>query len=152
MRRRDRNAGPSGFTLIEMLVVVAILGVVMAIMIGRGPMRSQGLQLRAAASAMVQSFRAARAAAIATNQNVIVAIDPARHVFAVGKQAPVVLAPNLTLEAPKEALPGPGTVRLIRFSPDGSSSGGEVVLGAGAKRIAITVQWLTGQVSAADAG
>ena len=153
MGRRSivESGARNGFTLIELLVVVAILAAVMAILIGRGPMRSQGLQLRAAAAAMVESFRTARAAAIATNQNVIIAIDPGRRVFAVGNQAPVQLAANLILEAPKEALAGPGTVRLIRFSPDGSASGGEVTLGSGGKRIVIAVQWLTGQVTAAEA-
>jgi hypothetical protein len=42
-------------------------------------------------------------------------------------------------------------VRLIRFSPDGSSSGGQVLLGTGRHRIGITVEWLTGQVKVADA-
>lgn len=132
-------------------MVLAILGVVLGIFIGRGPMRSQGLQLRAAAGALAQGLRAARAAAIATGQDVAVAIDPARRVFAVGNRAPVLLADGLTIEAP-EALHGPGTLRFIRFAPDGSDSGGEVVLSTGGKRVKISVQWLTGQVSVADAG
>jgi general secretion pathway protein H len=131
-------------------VVLAILGLVLGIFIGRGPMRSSGLQLRAAAGAMAQAFRSARASAIATNQPVTVAIDPARRVFSVGSKAPVLLAPELTIEAP-QALRGPGTLRLVRFSPDGSDTGGEVLLGTRGKVIAITLQWLTGQVTVSDA-
>ncbi len=123
----------------------------LGVFIGRGPMRSQGLQLRAAAGALAQGMRAARAAAIATGDDVTVTIDPARRVFAVGNRTPVLLAQGLAIEAP-EALRGPGTLRLIRFAPDGSDSGGEVVLSTGGKRIRISVQWLTGQVSVADAG
>jgi general secretion pathway protein H len=141
---------PPGFTLIEILVVLAILGLVLGIMIGRGPMRSTGLQLRAAAGAMAQNLRAARAAAIASNRQVAVAIDPARHVFSVDGRAPVLLAPDLSLDV-SDALRGPGTVRIIRFAPDGSDSGGHVVLGTGGRQVQISVQWLTGQVSVADA-
>ncbi len=139
-----------GFTLIEILVVLAILGLVLGIFIGRGPMRSSGLQLRAAAGAMAQTFSAARASAIATNQPVTVTIDPARRLFAFGGRAPVLLAPELTVEAPL-ALRGPGNLRLITFGPDGSDTGGEVVLGTGGRVITITLQWLTGQVTVADA-
>ncbi len=113
-------------------------------------MRSTGLQLRAAAGAMAQNFRAARAAAIATNHPVTVAIDPARHMFSVDGRAPVLLAPDLSLDV-SDALRGPGTVRIIRFAPDGSDSGGRVVLGTGGREVQISVQWLTGQVSVADA-
>jgi general secretion pathway protein H len=132
-------------------VVLAILGLVLGVFIGRGPMRSQGLQLRAAAGALAQGFRAARAAAIATGEDVTVSIDPARRVFAVGNHAPVLLAPDLAIEAP-EALRGPGTLRLIRFAPDGSDSGGQVIVTTGGKGVKISVQWLTGQVSVTDAG
>jgi general secretion pathway protein H len=132
-------------------VVLAILGLVLGVFIGRGPMRSQGLQLRAAAGALAQGFRAARAAAIATGEDVTVSIDPARRVFAVGNHAPVLLAPDLAIEAP-EALRGLGTLRLIRFAPDGSDSGGQVIVTTGGKGVKISVQWLTGQVSVTDAG
>jgi len=131
-------------------VVLAILGLVLGIFIGRGPMRSQGLQLRAAAGALAQGFRAARAAAIATGEDVTVAIDPARRGFAIGHHAPVQLAPGLAIEAP-DALHGPGTLRLIRFAPDGSDSGGQVIVSTGGKGVKISVEWLTGQVSVADA-
>jgi prepilin-type N-terminal cleavage/methylation domain-containing protein len=50
--RRD-----AGFTLIEILVVLAILGVALGMLIGRGPMRSRGLETRAAAGALAQSLR-----------------------------------------------------------------------------------------------
>jgi general secretion pathway protein H len=35
----------------------------------------------------------------------------------------------------------------FRFWPDGSASGGEVVLGAGGRAYVVAVQWLTGRVT-----
>jgi len=144
--RRDH-----GFTLIEILVVLAILGVVLGLMIGHGPMRSRGLQARAAAGALAQTLRAARASAIATDRDVAVAIDPARHVFAMDGGPARALAADLVVSIQPPALPGPGPVRLIRFGPDGSATGGTVLLGTGASRIGISVEWLTGRVSVTDA-
>jgi general secretion pathway protein H len=144
--RRDQ-----GFTLIEILVTLAILGVAMGLIIGRGPMNSHGLQLRAAAGAIAQSLRAARAQAIATDHDVSLAIDPVRRVFAVDDTPPHQLAPDLDVAILPPALKGPGTVRLIRFSPDGSATGGQILLGSGRPRIGIAVEWLTGKVTVADA-
>jgi general secretion pathway protein H len=141
----------AGFTLIEILVVLAILGVVLGIMIGRGPARSRGLETRAAAGALAQSLRAARAQAIAGDQPVTVVIDPVRHVFAADNGPVRHIDPDLDMVILPPALPGPGASRLIRFGPDGSSSGGAVVLGSGNRRLGVSVEWLTGKVSVADA-
>jgi general secretion pathway protein H len=141
----------AGFTLIEILVVMGILAVVLGVMIGRGPARSRGLELRAAAGALVQSLRAARAQAIAGDHDVAVAIDPVRHVFAADGGPIHIVDASIGLAVPGTSLPGPGTSRKIRFSADGSSTGGVVVLGSGKRRLNVSVEWLTGQVSVADA-
>jgi general secretion pathway protein H len=144
--RRD-----AGFTLIEILVVLAILGVALGMLIGRGPMRSRGLETRAAAGALAQSLRAARAAAIAGDHDVTVAIDPARHAFAADGQPLHRVDPTIGMAVLGPALPGPGDARLIRFSADGSSTGGKVQFGSGRRQLAVAVEWLTGKVSVGDA-
>ncbi len=140
-----------GFTLLEILVVLAILGVTLGLVMGRFSTRSRGLETRGAASAIAQSLRAARAQAIATDHDVSVVFDPLRHVFAADSSPMRKLAPDLALAVLPPALAGPGAARIIRFSADGSATGGEILLGTGRRRIGISVEWLTGKVTVADA-
>ena len=146
MRRADQ-----GFTLIEMMVVLAIMGVLIGIAVSRGPVRSQGLQTRAAAGALAQALRTARAQAIARSQTVTVVIDPVRRLFTADGAPPQALAAGLGLEARPPALPGPNGTKLIQFGPDGSATGGEVLLGSGRRRVAVEVEWLTGRVQVTNA-
>jgi prepilin-type N-terminal cleavage/methylation domain-containing protein len=57
----------AGFTLIEMIVVVVVIGLVLSLFIQRGPMRSPALEARAAANEVAESLRLARSRAIFAN-------------------------------------------------------------------------------------
>lgn len=142
----------AGFTLIEMIVVLAVLGLMLGIVLDRGPPHSPTLDLRAAAGEMAQALRVARARAIATDRPVAFTVDPARNSFGVDGAPPRVLPPALRLSvlaAPGEA--ASARRAAIRFAPDGSSSGGRVAISEGARHAEIGVDWLTGRVSVADA-
>jgi len=146
MRGRD-----GGFTLIEILVVLAIMGAVIGIVVMRGPVTSRGLQTRAAAGLLVQTLREARAQAIERSRTVNVAIDPVHRNFAADGGAIHTMAPGVEVTVLPPALKGPGDVRVISFAPDGSASGGAVVLGNAARRVQIDIEWLTGRVQVANA-
>lgn len=132
----------SGFTLIETLVVLALLGFVASLVVGRGPWRSAGAEMGAAAREVVQVLRGARARAIALNRPVLVAT---------ANEAPGVLlldgAPALRLP-PRMAIgvQGPGGATVLRFQPDGSATPGRLVLGDGQRGALVTVDWLSGRV------
>ncbi len=151
MRRGAHLAQDSGFTLLELVIVLAIMALMVGIVVSRGPRRSQGLQTRAAAGAIAQTLRQARATAIARSAIVDVAIDPPRHRIAPDGGAAQKIAADTQITVEPGAIAGPGPVRIIRFAPDGSASGGTIELGQGSRRLRITTEWLTGQVKVEDA-
>ncbi len=144
MRALIRGPGRAdGFTLLEMLAVVAILGLAMSLVVLRGPMRSPALQVRAAASDVAQALRAARAQAIADGRPVDLVLDGARHQYVTNGNRPLVLhAPlDLAITAPAKG---------IRFAPDGSSSGGQIALADAGHAAVVSVDWLTGRVRTSE--
>lgn len=130
----------AGFTLLEMVVVLAILALTLSLVLTRGPPRSAGLDVRASAALVAQTLRGARAAAVAGNQATAVTLDPAGNRVAAGGRV-TRLPADVSLSAS-----GPA----VSFAPDGSSSGGTVGLAGAGRRFAVAVNWLTGRVSVAE--
>lgn len=140
-----------GFTLIEVLVVVAILGLSLALVVGRGPLRSPTLDVRAAAGQVASALRIARGQAIARNRTVPFVLDVAAGGYRVGDGPVQALPRGLRLRMTAVADQTAGErIGAISFLPDGSSTGGQVALAAGAARLAVGVDWLTGRVSVVD--
>lgn len=147
-----RSNSTRGFTLVEMIVVVAILGLVLAMVAARGPLGLHTLTARAAANELASGFRQARARAIAGNRPVAVSIDLAGHRWRVGTDRPTELPRDLDIAVLTVAgQSAGGTAADIRFLPDGSSTGGRVELKDGQRRMRIGVDWLNGRVSVGDA-
>lgn len=151
-RLRRRGCGQAGFTLIEVIIVVAIMGLVAGLVLARGPAHSRTLSSRAAAADVARMLRGARGQAIGTDRSVLVLVDVARRAIAVDGGVARTIPGDLTLAvvaSPQEVRGR--TLAGIRFQPDGSASGGRVLLGDGSRRIAVAVNWLTGRVTIADA-
>lgn len=124
--RIDRRRHDAGFTLLEMLVVVAVMGLVLAMAAGFGRAHGGWLATRAAAQRVAEAMQEARGRAIASGRPVALVMPRLPRWLGVRMQA------------------GP---RGIVFEPDGSALGGRVRLDDKGRRITIAADWLTGHVS-----
>jgi general secretion pathway protein H len=141
----------SGFTLIEVIVTLAILGLALVLVAGYKPPWSSGLGLKGTASELASGLRLARSEAIAGNRPVAFDVDVTGHVYRVGAGAAHRLPANLSVELLTITGERRGAnAGDIRFNPDGSSTGGRIALADGKQRVAVGVDWLTGRVSVAD--
>lgn len=146
IRRRE-----AGFTLIEVIVVFAILGLALALIVGYKPPWSSGLGTRAAAGQLASALRLARSEAISRDVPVSVTIDVAAHRYRVGQEPDRQLPSTLTMELLSVAGERRTAVEsAIRFNPDGSSTGGRITVGDAVRKVAVGVDWLTGRVSIGD--
>jgi general secretion pathway protein H len=143
----DREAG---FTIIEMMVVLVVLGLALGLILARGPMRSVAAEAGSAAGSVAQALRVARAQAIAQGKPSRVLLDPATHRVLPENAPPVALPAAVTMDV-TNAAGERMRAGVIGFAPDGSSTGGAVELADGGRRVRITVDWLTGRVRV-DAG
>ena len=141
----------AGFTLIEMLVVLVILGLTVALIVSRGPARSTGFDMRATAGDIAQQLRLARSEAIATDRLTRFTLDTADRRYETNGVAGPLLPPEVAVAMTTVTGGKPRPLGAITFTPDGSSSGGRVVLVAGPNTVAIIVDWLTGRVSVTNA-
>lgn len=149
--RDSRPARQRGFTLLEILVVLAILGIALTLITGYRAPWSGRLELRGTASDIAAALRMARGEAIAQNRPIDVAVDVDGRRLQIDTAAPRQLSPQLKLAlltaASEDRSAGTGA---IRFNPDGSSSGGRIAISDGHQTIAIGIDWLTGRVAVAD--
>lgn len=150
-----RGQAPSsrthGFTLLEMLIVLAILGLTIGLVAVRGPARSPSLDLRVGVDQVARALRVARSQAIVTNRDVAFTLDLARRAFRVGDGAWQALPPFIELGI--TAATGPRDTSAegsISFAPDGSASGGRLRLASALRVRIVTVDWLSGRVAVGD--
>jgi general secretion pathway protein H len=147
-RSSDRD---DGFTLLEVIVTLAILGFALVLVAGYKPPWSSGLGVRATAAELAAGLRLARSEAIARNRSVALDIDVTGHRYRVGNGTERRLPANLSFELLTIVGESRGAgIGDIRFNPDGSSTGGRIVLAGAQQRVAVGVDWLTGRVTVAD--
>ena len=138
-----------GFTLLELLVVITIIGVVLAFVPGFILRGHPGLDVDVAARAIADSLRQARSEAVLQNREQLFALDVEGRLFRIGgRRAPVQIAKDIeiTFQTARSEVTSE-TIGQIRFYPDGSATGGRIGLALDGQQVEVVVDWLTGLVS-----
>jgi general secretion pathway protein H len=146
--RARRVGGSPGFTLLELIVVLAIVALVVALVPGLMLRSQPGLDVEVAARALADGLRQTRSQAMVSNREEVFSLDVEERLFRAGRNQPLKQL-DRTLElhlytAQAELLDTQSG--RIRFFPDGSSTGGAIALGLGEQRSRVSVDWLTGHV------
>lgn len=130
-----------GFTLIELMVVLTILSLLALTGSTALSAAVPALRFRSATRVLADDLRAARRTAIQEARETIVQVMPDRYALSVGpRPPPLPVGTELRLlDVPGRPADG------IRFFPDGSSTGGRIVLQLGERKGSVTVDWLSGR-------
>jgi general secretion pathway protein H len=148
---REKPNPARGFTLIEMLVVLLIVGMALTAvpaLLGSLP----GARLRAAADDMAGTLRTLRSAAVQSGAGTALLLDPATRSYATlpggARHALPDIVASIDVRTTAPLVPGGG--RLFRFFGDGTASGGTITLHHGDQAASVAVDWLTGRVHRLD--
>ncbi len=139
-------------TLLEILVVLAIMGIVAAMVL---PMLGPGVSssaLKASARQLASGLRLARSEAMATRHVTFVSLDLEGRRFKVANDPREYALPKgveLKLFTAQMDIVDEKT-GAIRFYPDGGSNGGRITIAAGDRKYEVDVDWLTGRVAILD--
>ncbi len=154
--RRRARAG-HGYTLIELVIVLAVLAVATAVAVPAVGNAMEGLRARAEVAGLAALLRAAHEQAVERRSTYEVVFEPAARLarLAPAGDASVRQVSVVRRFSPLLRLGGDGvaTTTRITFLPEGTSTGGQVqVDGPGGRRYRITVDALTGRVSTQQVG
>ena len=119
--------GEAGYPLLELLVVLAIMGILLASIPGMALPGVAAVQFSGKVQRVVARLNAAHDQAMETGETIT--LQPAG------------------LEAALNGLSLTADASAIVFFPDGSAAGGEVVIASGAQRRILRIDALTGRIS-----
>jgi type II secretion system protein H len=139
-----RKHRAAGFTLIELVVVLAILGLALAVVVPNLGPSSETVELRAAASELRALLRATRSAAITANRDLLLAIDESGGGYALDGQAHAFRSAGFAERRLRVEPPA----RLMFFATGGASGGRLTVRGRRGEQV-IEIDSVSGQVALA---
>ncbi|MGY3439865.1 MULTISPECIES: GspH/FimT family pseudopilin [unclassified Marinovum] len=141
----------TGFTLVELLVVLTVIGLVTAGATRLLFQSDPGFVLRAAVSEVQTTLGQVRSRALLTNRAASVLFDIAEARYRAdgadwtdlpeGTALRVIVAGREQLDENRGA---------IKFYPDGASTGGTVHVSDAIEERGVTVDWLTGRITPLD--
>lgn len=138
-----------GFTLLEIMIVITIIALSYTLLPKLFFSGVSGAELKSNARQVAGGLKMARDTAIYSRKPAFLSLDLGNREFSVDGETKVhKLHPDVELKlyTAQDDLVS-DTVGMIRFFADGSSNGGRVTVGAGARKYLIDIDWLTGRVT-----
>jgi general secretion pathway protein H len=145
--RKDRD-GENGFALIEILCVLAIIGLLAAIILPGFPRSTTRARLESLAVETAAILKADRSAALRRHTQVATIVDAPERAIRSGATGRILRLPSdVTVDtALATRCADRATRRSIDFFPSGMSCGGTIALARPGMGYEIRVNWLTGGV------
>lgn len=148
------RCGAEGFTLFEMLVVLALIALLglLALPLARGTASARSIDT--AMRDLARNLAAARSDAMRDAAPRSVLIDARNRRWRRIEHRRWTALPHgvgIDVTAPRNAITASGVTRLSYFH-DGSASGGTIRLRDGTRRRAIAIDWLSGRLTLRDGG
>ncbi len=138
----------SGFSLLEIIVVVGLIALVMSFAAYTLNRQLPGQQLRSSAKELAAELRFTKSQAMITGEAQTFQINASTREWIGAKNHTGELPDSLEIIATtaKREQPQDG-VAAIKFFPDGAATGGRIVLQHDAAKWQVDVKWLTGEVT-----
>jgi general secretion pathway protein H len=139
---------PAGFTLLEIMVVLAIGVSIYVLLLGLPLRGATSSDLKAAARNLASGLRQAQSTAMATRHDALLTLDLDARQFTVSGDTQTRTLPegvDLKLYTAQSEVASERK-GAIRFYPDGSSTGGRITVSSGERKYLVDVDWLTGRV------
>lgn len=140
-----------GFTLLELLVVLMVMVLGLSVVGVNLSQRSDGTRLQASATELMSALRYARGQALGSQKEVTLNLDLATNSYTIssrGKRRFLGKNIAITLTTAQRDIDHSQKGK-IRFFPDGSSTGGRIILQQDRLKWQLDINWLTGHVEIA---
>ena len=139
----------SGFTLLEIMVVMVIAGLMIALVPPLFSSAVSGTKLKGSARDLAIVLRETRSKAIIHNTEQLVHLDLEEPRYRVGNGKIQALPENvdMAVEVVTGARIEETAKHVLRFFPDGSSSGELITLSGGNRAYYLQLNWLTGSIT-----
>lgn len=138
----------SGFTLLELIVVLGILALTASLVFPRAQSANSATALESAARRLASALQLAHAESRRTNTDQSIFLDVDHSTFW-SSAAPTreAIPKTIAFTFQDDGFEWAGPSRRIRFTPSGGATGGTITLANATAQARITIDWLTGSTT-----